>query len=259
MNTELADKVVLIIGASGGIGSAIARAFAQERARVVLHYHGNRAGTLKLQCELKPAEALVVGANLTNETQVQRLFRSVRKKFGRVDTLVANAGAWEMLDVPLHEMSLRQWRATFDGVLTSAFLSVREFCRIAARQKRGNAVLIGSMAAVFGEAGHADYAAAKAAMAFGLTRSLKNELARLAPYTREYCGGRGSTASAPAGRSCRARRASSWTERSSAESPRRCRCQSWPARKTSPTRWCSCPPMRWRVTSRDRRSSSPAA
>jgi 3-oxoacyl-[acyl-carrier protein] reductase len=43
---------------------------------------------------------------------------------------------------------------------------------------------------VFGEAGHADYAAAKSAMAFGLTRSLKNELARLAPHTRDYCGGR---------------------------------------------------------------------
>ena len=51
-------------------------------------------------------------------------------------------------------------------------------------------MLIGSTAAIFGEAGHADYAAAKSAMAFGLTRSLKNELARLAPHTRDYCGGR---------------------------------------------------------------------
>jgi 3-oxoacyl-[acyl-carrier protein] reductase len=51
-------------------------------------------------------------------------------------------------------------------------------------------VLIGSTAAVFGEAGHADYAAAKAAMAWGLTRTLKNELSRLAPHTQDYCGGR---------------------------------------------------------------------
>src|SRR5437870_4049731 len=58
------------------------------------------------------------------------------------------------------------------------------------RKKRGNAVLIASTAAVFGEAGHADYAAAKSAMAFGLTRSLKNEIAQLAPTTRDYCGGR---------------------------------------------------------------------
>jgi 3-oxoacyl-[acyl-carrier protein] reductase len=67
---------------------------------------------------------------------------------------------------------------------------VREFFRLVARQRQGNAVLIASTAAVFGEAGHVDYAAAKAAMAFGLTRSLKNEIARIAPHTRAYCGGR---------------------------------------------------------------------
>lgn len=190
MNSQLADKVVLVTGASGGIGSAIARAFAQERARVVLHYHGNRATALRLQRTLAPAETLVVGADLRREESVKTLFATALKKFGGVDTLVANAGAWEMRDVPLPEMPLRQWRATFEGVLTSAFLSVREFCRVTARQKYGNAVLIGSTAAVFGEAGHADYAAAKAAMAYGLTKSLKNELARIAPHTRDYCGGR---------------------------------------------------------------------
>jgi 3-oxoacyl-[acyl-carrier protein] reductase len=51
-------------------------------------------------------------------------------------------------------------------------------------------VLIASTAAVFGEAGHADYASAKAAIAFGLTRTLKNEIARIAPHTKDYCGGR---------------------------------------------------------------------
>jgi 3-oxoacyl-[acyl-carrier protein] reductase len=190
MNTKLENKVVIVTGASGGIGSAIARTFASEDARVVLHYHGNRAGTLQLQRKLKPAESMIVRADLRSEEAVKGLFRAALKKFGRVDTLVANAGAWEMRDTPLHEMSLRQWRATLDGVLTSAFLSVREFCRVAARQQRGNVVLIGSTAAVFGEAGHADYAAAKAAMAFGLTRSLKNELARIAPHSHDYCGGR---------------------------------------------------------------------
>ena len=87
-------------------------------------------------------------------------------------------------------MSLKQWRTTLDAVLTSAFLSLREFFRFVAKQKRGNAVLIASTAGVFGEAGHADYAAAKSAMAFGLTRTLKNEIARLAPHTAQYCGGR---------------------------------------------------------------------
>jgi len=190
MNTNLTDKVILITGASGGIGSAIARAFAGEGAKIVLHYHRNLAGARKLQGELAATEPLLVRADLTKESQVTNLFALASRRFGRVDTLVANAGSWEIRDVPLHRMSMKQWRGTQDGVLTSAFLCVREFFRMVAKQKRGNAVLIGSTAAVFGEANHADYAAAKAAIAFGLTRTLKNELSRLAPHTRDYCGGR---------------------------------------------------------------------
>jgi 3-oxoacyl-[acyl-carrier protein] reductase len=103
---------------------------------------------------------------------------------------VANAGSWETRDVPLHEMSLRQWQRTLEGVLTTTFLTLREFLRVVATQGQGNAVLVASTAAVFGEAGHCDYAAGKAALAYGITRSIKNELARLAPHTGEYCGGR---------------------------------------------------------------------
>lgn len=190
MNAELAGKVVVITGASGGIGSAIARTFALEGAQLVLHCRRNRGKAEALRRELGAAGSLVVQADLTRESEVRRLFAVAAKHFGRVDTLVANAGSWESGDVPLHRMSLKQWRSTLDAVLTSAFLSVREFLRLVARQKRGNAVLIASTAGVFGEANHADYASAKSAMAFGLTRSLKNEIARLAPHTVEYCGGR---------------------------------------------------------------------
>jgi 3-oxoacyl-[acyl-carrier protein] reductase len=188
METDLAEKVVVVTGASGGIGSAIARGFAEEGAKLVLHYRHNRAPVEALA--LPKGQTLLVGADLTKESGVRRLFESAVKRFGRVDTLVANAGSWETRDVPLHEMSLGQWRATMDAVLTSTFLCAREFFRCVARQKRGNAVLIASTAAVFGEAGHADYASAKAAMAYGLTRTLKNEIARLAPHTKDYCGGR---------------------------------------------------------------------
>ena len=190
MKSDLEGKVILVTGASGGIGSAIARRFAEEGARVVLHYHKNRAGAETLRRELGPAQTLVVRADLTKEPDVLKLFAQAVKRFGRVDTLIANAGAWEPREVPLQEMSLRQWNATQTGVLTSTFLCLREFFRLVARQKCGNAVLISSTAGVFGEAGHADYAAAKSAMAFGLTQSLKNEIARLAPHTAKYCGGR---------------------------------------------------------------------
>ena len=190
MNTDLFGKVVVVTGASGGIGSAIARGFAAEGASIVLHYHHGKDAANALQRELGEDRALAARADVRREADVKRLFAAAVKRFGRVDTLVANAASWEIRDIPMHEMSLRQWRETLDGVLTSAFLCTREFMRLVARQKRGNAILIGSTAAVFGEAGHVDYSAGKAAIAFGMTRSLKNEFSRIAPHTRDYCGGR---------------------------------------------------------------------
>jgi 3-oxoacyl-[acyl-carrier protein] reductase len=190
MNTDLSGRVIVVTGASGGIGSAIARAFAAEGARLVLHYFRGGAAARALQAELGKSQTLVVRADLRKEADNRRLFAQAARHFGGVDTLIANAGSWETRDIPLHKMELRQWRATLEGVLTTTFLSLREFLRLVAIQKRGNALLIASTAGVFGEAGHADYAAGKAAMAYGLTRSLKNEISRLAPHTRSYCGGR---------------------------------------------------------------------
>ncbi len=190
MNTNLHGRVVVITGASGAIGSAIARQFATEGAKLVLHYRSGKANAEALQRELNKTQSIIVRADLTREADVRRLFEQTLKRFKRADTLVANAGSWETRDVPLHAMSLNQWRHTIENVLTGTFLSLREFFKIVARQKQGNAVLISSTAGVFGEAGHADYAAAKSAMAFGLTRSLKNEIARIAPHRRDYCGGR---------------------------------------------------------------------
>ncbi len=190
MDSQLKDRVALITGASGGIGSGIARQFTAEGARLMLHFHRGRDRVAALQRELAGTETEALSADLRQEAGVKRLFAAALERFGRIDTLVANAASWETRDVPLHKMPPRQWRETLDGALTSVFLTAREFLRVVAKQKRGNLVLIASTAAVFGEAGHADYAAAKAGVAFGLARSLKNEMARLAPHTREYCGGR---------------------------------------------------------------------
>jgi len=202
METGLAGKVVVITGAAGGIGSAIAAQFASEGANLVLHYRSSGANAEALQQQLtrsasatarslnKTAESIALRADLTKEVDVRRMFEKTLKRFGRVDTVIANAGAWESRDIPLRQMSLGQWRHTLDNVLTNTFLTLREFFQIVAKQKRGNALLVSSTAGVFGEAGHCDYAAAKSAMAFGLTRSLKNEISRIAPTTRGYCGGR---------------------------------------------------------------------
>jgi len=190
MDTALAGKVVLITGASGGLGAGMARAFAAEGARLALHYHRQRASAEALAKTLSGTDCFVVGADLRSESEVQAMLAEARRHFGRVDTLVANAGIWCEQDVSIADMSLAQWQETLATDLTAVFLCCREFLRIAREQARGNLVLIGSTAGVFGEPGHGDYAAAKSALAYGLTRTLKNEIARLAPHTAEYCGGR---------------------------------------------------------------------
>jgi 3-oxoacyl-[acyl-carrier protein] reductase len=176
METGLAGKRVLVTGASGGIGSACARAFAAEGAEVVVHYHRGRERAEVLAAEL--GRAVVIGADLTREEEVGRLFAEA----GRLDVCAAVAGVWPAEDVPVWELPLERWRATLDANLTSTFLTARGFLR--QLEGGGALVLVGSTAGIFGEAGHADYAAAKSAVLGGLLLSLKNEVVRRAPQAR---------------------------------------------------------------------------
>lgn len=185
MESGLRDQVVLLTGASGGIGSVTARAFAAEGAKLVLHARGRLAAAQRLAAEL-PVEALAAQADLTVEAEVDALFARAAERFGRVDVLVANAGVWPPEDVPVARMSLERWNRTLAADLTSVFLCARAFLRGLEQRgaESGALVLIGSTAGLFGEAGHADYAAAKAALTYGLLRSLKNEIVRSAPRGR---------------------------------------------------------------------------
>src|SRR6266849_6012316 len=178
MDTGLAGKRVLVTGASGGIGSAWARAFAAEGARVAIHFHRGRARAEKLAAELGGAP--VVGADLTDETQVAALFEQARDVLGGVDVCAAVAGVWPSDDEPVWELSLERWEATLRANLTATFLTARAFLQEVERNGHGNLVLVGSTAGRFGEAGHADYAAAKSAVQVGLLLTLKNEIVRIA-------------------------------------------------------------------------------
>jgi 3-oxoacyl-[acyl-carrier protein] reductase len=161
----LAGKRALVTGASGGIGQAVARELVAEGVDVVAHYHRNRAAAEALG-------GLALGADLRDEAQVEELF----DRAGPLDLCVANAGVWPSEDVPVAELPLDRWRDTIDGNLTATFLTARGFAR-GLRGGPGALVLVGSTAGRFGEAGHADYAAAKAAIGQGLLLSLKNEIA----------------------------------------------------------------------------------
>jgi len=182
MDTGLAGSRVLVTGASGGIGAATARAFAAEGARVAVHYHRGHERAAVVAADV--ADSIVVRADLTSEDETDRMFAEVYRAFGGLDVCAAVAGVWPAEDVPVWELGLDRWRATLDANLTATFLTARGFLREVERHGHGSLVLVGSTAGLFGEAGHADYASAKAAIVRGLLLSVKNEIVRVAPNAR---------------------------------------------------------------------------
>src|SRR5829696_8878820 len=175
MDLGLAGTAALVTGASGGIGSAVARELSAEGARVALHYHRSGEATEALAAELG---GVALRADLRDEGQADALVPGAVEALGRLDACVANAGVWPAEDVPVARLPLDRWRSTIDANLTATFLTARAFLRHVEAEGAGSLVLIASTAGLFGEAGHADYAAAKAAIAHGLALSLKNEVVR---------------------------------------------------------------------------------
>jgi 3-oxoacyl-[acyl-carrier protein] reductase len=190
VDTQLAGLTVLITGASGGIGEAIALAFAHEGANLVLH--GNsRADKLEDLVGLHGLgqRSLIGTADLREPTALDPLFERARERFGRVDVVIANAGIWPPEDQPLHQLAPARIREVLDVNLLGTIYTCRSFAAQLAdhgprADGRGASIcLIGSTAGRFGEAKHVEYAVSKAGL-YGLMRSLKNELVELDPWAR---------------------------------------------------------------------------
>jgi len=181
VETGLAGKRILVTGGAGGIGSACVRAFADEGARVAIHYRTSRDRAEELA---RQTGGVALQADLTVEDEVAALFDSAEQELGGVDVCAAVAGFWPRDDEPVWRLPLERWEATLRTNLTATFLTARAFLTLVERRGEGSLVLVGSTAGRFGEAGHADYAAAKAAIQVGLLLSLKNEIVRIAPRGR---------------------------------------------------------------------------
>ncbi len=181
MDLSLTGARVLVTGGAGGIGTAIVRAFAAEGPAVAVHYHSSGEAAEALAAEVG---GIAVGADLTNEGEADGLIPRVVNRLGGLDVCVANAGWYPAEDRPVWELALDRWREVVDRNLTAAFLTARGFLTHAATTGKGSLVLVGSTAGEFGEAGHADYAAAKGAIMTGLLLSAKNEAARIGDGVR---------------------------------------------------------------------------
>jgi 3-oxoacyl-[acyl-carrier protein] reductase len=169
-------QVVIVTGASRGIGRSIALQFGQEGANVVVNYlqAAEAAEAVAEEIRAAGAEALACQADVTSEKDVKGLLRAALRKFGRIDILVANAGA--VRDGLIAAMTLKQWETVIQTNLRGPFLCIRELLPFMMRQKSGNIILLSSVAAELGGRGHANYAAAKGGIN-AMTRSLAVELA----------------------------------------------------------------------------------
>src|SRR4030042_3169269 len=187
METGLKGKTVLLSGASGGIGSEIARSFDKEGARQVLTYLPDERGAAEFQDLIKTlkGEYIAVPADLTKESDVDEILKNADEKFGRIDNLVACAGVWSSTKF-IADRSLEEWNRAFQLNSTADFMLARGFFRNLRNYKGDHAsiVFIGSTAGVIGESQHHDYAATKAALIFGLAQTLRVEIIEFAKRGR---------------------------------------------------------------------------
>ncbi len=190
MQLGLDGKVVVITGASGGIGRAVAEVFAAEGALLVLHGNEN-VNTLRAWAGEQPwsQNALVVNADVRSPETLAALTDLAISRWGRIDVCVANAGIWPAEDAAVHEAPIDRIRRTIEVNLLGAMWTARAFftaleaCGPRDDGHGASLMFTGSTAGRFGERGHSDYGAAKAGL-IGLMHSLKNEIVDLDPWGR---------------------------------------------------------------------------
>ncbi len=146
--TVLNDKVALVTGSSRGIGAAIARLFAQQGAKVVVHGRDTTAlSTVHAEIERAGGKAMHIAADITKFAEIESMRSQIEHEFGPVDILVANAGGSFTQPGPLEQISEEGWRASVDGNLTATFLTIKSFLPGMKERKAGNIITISSAAA----------------------------------------------------------------------------------------------------------------
>jgi 3-oxoacyl-[acyl-carrier protein] reductase len=161
-------KKVLVTGATGGIGEAIARSFSKEGYFVYLHYHSNKAKAEQLLKELKNAE--ILGFDISDKTAVDEQLQDLE-----VDVLVNNAGITK--DALFFFMEDTDWSSVIDTSVNGTYYVTKNIMRNMIKNKKGSVVNVASVSGLVGNAGQTNYSAAKGAM-IAFSKSLSVEVAR---------------------------------------------------------------------------------
>ena len=169
------NKVALITGASRGIGRATALELAKAGAKVVINYAGNAAAAQEVLQAIQDmgGQAIAVQANIAVAAEVDELIRKTIEAFGSIDILVNNAGITR--DALLMRMKEADWDAVLDTNLKGVFLCTKAVAKLMMKQRSGKIINMTSVVGLTGNAGQANYAAAKAGVV-GFTKSMAKEL-----------------------------------------------------------------------------------
>jgi len=165
---KLDGKIALITGASGGIGRAMAEAFAAEGAALILTArNADKLRQIAAALEAGGTDALVAPADVTSEEDVNRLFEQALARFNRLDILVNNAGVFD--GGPLDQLTVEAWDKVIAVNLRGPFLCTRQAMRVMKEQRGGRIINIGSIAAQRVRPFSAPYATSKHGL-WGLTQ-----------------------------------------------------------------------------------------
>ncbi|WP_100404513.1 3-oxoacyl-[acyl-carrier-protein] reductase [Bacillus solitudinis] len=172
----LQGKVAIVTGASRGIGRSIALELARHGANIVVNYAGSKERAEQVVVEIKQlgSDAIAIQADVASSDQVQTLVKETMDAFNRIDILINNAGITR--DNLIMRMKEEEWDDVINTNLKGVFNCSKAVTRQMMKQRYGRIINIASVVGVLGNAGQANYVAAKAGV-IGLTKTMARELA----------------------------------------------------------------------------------
>jgi len=183
MLISLKGQVALVTGGSSGLGAASAKGLADAGAAVVINYNSQQEPAEKLAQQIRDAggQAIAVGADVSKEEDVEKLFAKTLEAFGHLDILLANSGLQK--DAAIADLTLADWNKVIEVNLTGQFLCVRAALRQFAKQEirpeisraLGKVIHMSSVHQLIPWAGHVNYAASKGGIDL-LMRSIAQEV-----------------------------------------------------------------------------------